>query len=347
MKYSRVYVDSIRYVLPPVIVSSRELEARLRPVYKALHISMGQLEVLTGVQERRWWKDDDSLSDRGAEAAKRALDAAGIDAADLGALVYTGVCREQFEPATACMIASHLGISQEASVFDLSNACLGALNGILDIANRIELGQIRAGMVVSCETSREINETMIKRMLEDHDMELFKMGLATLTGGSGAVAILLTDGSFAHKPRRRLVGGVTLTDPRFHDLCHWGLEQVGADWFRPMMSTDSVAVLKHGVALGLKTWKAFLKRLDWTVDLVDKVICHQVGSEHQNAILKFLGIPNNKDYVTYPFLGNIGTVSVPITAAIAEEREFLKEGDRVSFLGIGSGLNCTMLGFQW
>ena len=48
-----------------------------------------------------------------------------------------------------------------------------------------------------------------------------------------------------------------------------------------------------------------------------------------------------------PFLGNIGTVSLPITAAIASERGFLKQGDWVGFLGIGSGLNCMMLGIHW
>ena len=47
------------------------------------------------------------------------------------------------------------------------------------------------------------------------------------------------------------------------------------------------------------------------------------------------------------FLGNIGTVSLPITAAIAEERGFLEPGDRVGWLGIGSGLNCLMLGIEW
>ena len=66
----------------------------------------------------------------------------------------------------------------------------------MDIANRIELGQIRAGLVVSCETAREINDTMIETMLADRSMEVFKTSLATLTGGSGAVAVLVTDGSF-------------------------------------------------------------------------------------------------------------------------------------------------------
>ena len=54
-----------------------------------------------------------------------------------------------------------------------------------------------------------------------------------------------------------------------------------------------------------------------------------------------------KDFSTFEFLGNMGTVSLPLTAALAEEREFLQPGDRVGFLGIGSGLNCLMLGLEW
>jgi len=113
------------------------------------------------------------------------------------------------------------------------------------------------------------------------------------------------------------------------------------------MATDSVAVLKHGAKLGVRTWGAFLGKMGWARDQVDKVICHQVGEGHRDTILKELGIAPEKDFSTYKYLGNIGTVSLPITAAIAEQRKFLQPGDRVSFLGIGSGLNCLMLGWEW
>ena len=69
-----------------------------------------------------------------------------------------------------------------------------------------------------------------------------------------------------------------------------------------------------------------------------------MGSSHRDTILKSLGIPESKDFSTYPYLGNMGTVSLPLTAGLAEDRGFLEPGDRVAFLGIGSGLNCMMLG---
>jgi 3-oxoacyl-[acyl-carrier-protein] synthase-3 len=357
MKYSRVHIDAIGYELPPVIVTSAELEARLRPVYQALRMPEGQLEALTGISERRWWEPGFPVSQGAIAAARKALEMSNVRPEDIGVVIYAAVCREQFEPATACRVAAALGISNEAAIYDISNACLGVLNGIVDIANRIELGQVRAGLVVSCETAREINDTIIEDLLRCHSIEIFRTSLATLTGGSGAVAVLVTDGSFNVEPRRRVIGGTNLSAPQHHGLCQWGLTTAAAfgnalgervlQTARQFMSTDSVGVLRFGVDLGMRTWKAFLSRLGWAADTIDKVICHQVGDVHRNTILRTLGISADKEFSTYPFLGNIGTVSLPLTAAIAEEREFLLPGDRVSLLGIGSGLNCLMLGVEW
>jgi len=347
MRYSRVHLDAIGYELAPVVVNSDELEARIQPLLDVLHIPEGQLEAITGICERRWWEPGYPLSKGAALAAKKALAASSVSPDDIDVLIYAGVCRENFEPATACRVAAQVGVNSGAEVYDISNACLGVLNGMMNVANRIELGQIRAGLIVSCETAREINDIMIDRMLEQRDMELFKTALATLTGGSGAAAVLLTDDRLSGPSPHQLLGGITQTAPEHHGLCRWGIDAVHDSAFVQTMSTDSVNVLKYGVELGTETWRAFLAEMGWNADQVDKIICHQVGSGHQESILKELQIPKEKDFTTYEFLGNIGTVSLPLTAALAEEREFLRSGDRVGFLGIGSGLNCLMLGLEW
>jgi acyl-CoA:acyl-CoA alkyltransferase len=359
VRYSRVYVDSIGYVLPPNVVTSAWLEEKLKPVYEKLRVTPGQLEAWTGIRERRWWDPGFRLSEGAIRAGSKALAAASLGAGDLGALVYAGVGRENFEPATACAVAEGLGIRSDAAVYDISNACLGVLNGVLDVANRIELGQIEAGMVVSCESAREINDVMIGRMLAQPSMDLFKSSMATLTGGSGAAAIVLASASKT-KSRRRLAGGVQRTAPEHHRLCRWGLTDASGG-SRPelaegllatrtatqWMETDAVSVLKHGVELGRRTWDALLGELGWTAAGVDRVICHQVGSANREKILHTIGVPDDKDFSTYEYLGNIGTVSLPLTAALADERDFLSPGQRVGWLGIGSGLNCLMLGLEW
>jgi 3-oxoacyl-[acyl-carrier-protein] synthase-3 len=347
MKYSKVFIEALGYELAPVVVTSSELEARLEPLYRALRIAPGQLQALTGIRERRWWEPDYPLSRGAIAAGQEALGASNVQPEDIGALIYTGVCREQFEPATACRVAHGLGIKGNCAVFDLSNACLGVLNGILEVANRIELGQIRAGLVVSCESAREINEIMIARMLAERKMEHFAASLATLTGGSGAVAVLLTNGSFANKGRRRIRGGITKSAPEHHELCLWGVTPDGKGGYIQSMSTDGVNVMNFGVELGRRTWEAFLPEVAWHAADVDRVVCHQVGSAHQSTILKTLDISADKDFSTFEFLGNMGTVSLPLSAALAEERDILTPGDRVALLGIGSGLNCLMLGIDW
>ncbi|MGB0894498.1 MAG: 3-oxoacyl-ACP synthase III [Parashewanella sp.] len=349
MKYSRVFINSMAYELAPVVVSSSELESKLEPLYKKFRIPMGQLAAMTGIKERRWWPQNHRLSDGAITAAKQAINETGINVDELGAVVYTGVCRDQHEPATACRIASEIGVSKETAVYDISNACLGVLSGILDIANRIELGQIKAGMVVSCESARDIVDATVENMLSNPTMQNFAQSLATLTGSSGAIAVILTDGSLSlnNERQHQLLGASHLSAPEHHQLCQWGLQEAGHNLYREFMKTDAVTLLKEGVELAKHTWEHFLSQRDWLVEQVDKVICHQVGASNRKQVLSALNISPEKEFPTYQNLGNMGTVSLPVTAAIAHEQGFLKKGDQVSFLGIGSGLNCMMLGIKW
>ncbi len=346
MRWSRVYLEAIGYELPPNVVTSAALEDRLAPLYQSLRIQPGQLEALTGIRERRIWNPGTKMSEGALRAAKKALELSGISARDLGAVIFGGVCRDNLEPATACAVAAGLGVRGGAIVQDVSNACLGVLSGMIAVANLIELGQARAGIVVSCESSREITDIMIERLLETRSMEVFKTSLATLTGGSGAVAVVLADEDLA-RSRHRLRGGVVHAAPEHHGICRWGPD-TGVPPSAPMvMETDAPAVLQHGVALGRETWAAFLEEISWTRDQVEKVICHQVTTGHRAAILNAFQVPLDRDFSTVEHLGNMGTVSLPITLAIGAERGFVNAGDRTGLLGIGSGLNCLMLGIEW
>jgi len=160
------------------------------------------------------------------------------------------------------------------------------------------------------------------------------------------VALLLTETGLS-AGGHRLVGGVIRNASRHHRLCIWGPD-TGIPASAPhSMSTDSVGVLQNGVALGMDTYAEFRSELGLAPDQPDKVICHQVGASHQKTILSSIGIPQEKDFSTFAYLGNMGTVSLPLTAAIAHERGFLQPNDLVGFLGIGSGLNCLMLGIEW
>lgn len=346
MRYSNVHIDAIGYELPPHVVSSAALDDRLAPVYQALCLPPRQIESLTGVRERRFWDPDMPMSQGALRAAQRALAAAEIDPGEIGLLIYAGVCRDQLEPATACAVAHGLGLAPDLELYDISNACLGVVNGMVHVANAIELGQIRAGLVVSCESARQIVDTVIDELRASPNMEDFKTKVATLTGGSGAVAVLLTATGHTGGQGRRLRGGVVRSATQHHALCRWWPDTGIPACVPTRMETHAVNVLENGVRLGAETWRAFLAEMDWA-EKPDKLICHQVGAANRDAILRAIEMPRERDFVTFPHLGNMGTVSLPLTAAIAAEREFLAPGDRVAFLGIGSGLNCVMLGVEW
>jgi len=345
-RFNRTVIESVGYQLPPHVITSEDLEDRLEPLYRKLRLRKGQLAAITGISERRWWDKEFHMRSGAIQAAKKALAQTAILPNDIGMLIYGGVCRDYLEPATACAVADAIGVGPKALVYDVSNACLGVLNGMIQVANAIETGQIRAGMVVSCESARQIVELTIERMLASEDMEVFKHCLATLTGGSGAVALLLVRDDSGQKPKR-LFGGVIRNDVSQHSLCTWGPDTGIPATQTMLMNTDSVNVLQYGVVLGTATYHDFQKAFLGGSDEPDKIICHQVGSAHQETILKALDICKEKDFSTYPYLGNIGTVSLPITLAIAQERGFLKTGDRVGLFGIGSGLNCLLVGVHW
>ena len=91
----------------------------------------------------------------------------------------------------------------------------------------------------------------------------------------------------------------------------------------------------------------FKKLLGWTEDAVDRAFTHQVGIAHREKLYEAIGVDPGKDFSTLEFLGNVGSVSLPLTMAIGVEQEPPAAGERIALLGIGSGLNCIMLGVCW
>ncbi|WP_457553189.1 3-oxoacyl-ACP synthase III [Desulfobacula sp.] len=350
MKYSKVFIESFGYELAPNIVTTIELEDKLVPFYRAVGFEKGQLEILTGIKERRYWDQDHTLAEHAAIAGQRALDEADVLSDQIGALVYCGVCQDGFEPATSCAVAEKLNLGESAHVYDVKSACLGMITGIVQVANEIELGNIKAGLVVSCETARQIVDSTINEINDRKDIEFYKDTIATMTGGSGAAAVLLTNGTIGNPDNQKhaLKGGVVKNAIEHYRLCHWGLEQKGMPTnSKVIMRTKAQDVLENGLDLAKKTFDEFKKEFDLAEDKPDKFIGHQVGAAHHQRFYQVLNQDIKKDFATFPFLGNIGSVSLPITAAIADERGFLHSGDFVAFIGVGSGLNCYILGVEW
>src|SRR5437762_5865263 len=206
MRYHHVCIESLGYAIPDEVITSDEIERRLEPLYSRLKLPEGRLELMSGIRERRLWPRGMRPSDKSIESGGKAIEAAGIDPREIGCLIHGSVCRDQLEPATACRVHDALGLSQECLVFDVSNACLGLLNGMVQVANMIELGQIRAGLVVGTEGSRQLVEHTIDTLNRDHSIsrQQIKLAVASLTIGSGSCAVLLTHRDLSRSGNRLL-----------------------------------------------------------------------------------------------------------------------------------------------
>lgn len=348
MRFKNVCLEALGYCLPEERITSTDLENQLAPLYERLRLPEGRLELITGIVERRFWQPNALPSDKSIESAKYALNAAEIDPSRIGALIHASVCRDHLEPATACRVHDALGLRSDCLVYDVSNACLGLMNGALQIAQMIELGQIEAGIVVGTESSRQLVETTIAELNNNPVLtrSSIKSAIASLTIGSGSCAILLTNEELS-RSKNRLTTATVRAETKHHRLCHSGADEAVASGMQPLMETDSETLMREGIAAGVATFDSFLSQSEWQRDVGIKSICHQVGTAHRRMMLEALELPLERDYGTVTWLGNTGSVALPLSLAIAAEQNQLGSGDKIALLGIGSGINSLMLGVEW
>ena len=344
MRYSRVCLHKFGYQLPPIELSSAEIEEQLRPLYERLKLPAGRLELMTGIKARRLWQPGTSPSQGAAAAGELALQRAGIQREDVGCLLFTSVSRDMMEPATASFVHRHLGLPASCLLFDISNACLGFLDGMVMLANMIELGQVRAGLIVAGETAEDLVASTLKHLLADATLtrKSIKSLFASLTIGSGAVALVMTAKEYTDSGHY-LRGGGYAANTRHNHLCQGGQNAEQGT----LMSTDSELLLEKGIETAAACWQSFHAELGWEKESIDQFFCHQVGRAHAQRLFSTLLLDPEKNFETLPILGNVGSVSAPITMAMGIEQKALVPGQRAALLGIGSGINSLMLGVDW
>ncbi len=345
MRYEHVCIEAVAHTLAPHVVTSDEIEQRLAPVYERLGLPAGRLELMTGIRERRWFDPGTLPGTVSIRTALAALEKSGLDRRYVGALIHGSVCRDQMEPATAAGVHAGVGLPESSLVMDVSNACLGLLNGMLVIADQIELGRIRAGIVVGTESGRDLVEGTIDSLLHDTSLtrQSIKPAFASLTIGSGSAAILLCDRKLS-RTGHRLLGGAFLSDSAAHKLCAGGVQTERHGDGRPRMETDSEALLHAGIALAEKAWEKAKQSLHWKNEDVDRVFTHQVGKQHRTLLMERLKLNPALDFPTVELLGNTGAAALPMALSMGLEQDPPRSGTKLALLGIGSGLNSVMLG---
>lgn len=332
--FSNVSILALAHIAGPNILATAAIEQRLEPTFKRLGFEKGMIEKMTGIIERRYWNAAVQPSDIATQVAAACIEKANIPAEKIGLLINTSVCRDYIEPSVACLIHGNLKLPPNCLNFDITNACLGFINGMHTAGLMLENGSIDYALIVNAENPiYGIEHTIAKLAQDDCTMEYFQNNLATLTLGCGGAAMILCRKELA-PDAPVFSGGVFQSATEHNRLCIAQTEQ---------MQTDTRALLTYGLTLGT----AAAKLAKWDEEDFDIFIPHQVSNNYIVKICGALKIDFYKNYLTFPLFGNLGPASIPFALSKANEENKIKKGNVIGLLGFGSGINCGLMKIRW
>ena len=333
-RFTNTAVLSVTSADPTEVVTSADLDERLAETYARVRLRPGQFARLAGIRERRWWAEGVSFSDGAAMAGAKAISESGVDPATIGIMLNTSVSRRHLEPATASGVHHALGLPSSCQNLDITNACLGFVNGMQLAASMIDSGMVDYALVVDGEDPQAAQERTIADLSRPGTTARdVAAHFATLTLGAGAAAMVLGPAD-RHPEGHRLVASVSRAATEHHELCRGDNDG---------MNTDLKGLLDAGMQLSEELWAEAAADFDWQD--MSRYVVHQVSQVHTSTLCARLGIDPARVPLTFPVRGNVGPASVPIT--LTGELDDLVGGDRVLLMGIGSGLNGTCLEIAW
>ncbi len=339
LAYSRIRAVQSHIEGDPV--SSADLEVSLN-LEERFGIETGTLEQLTGIKTR-YLVDHEKVKphELAHSAAVDALDQADIDPESLDVIIFASVARDYTEPSTAHLVQEKLGAAN-AFVFDISNACLGIMNGILVLDSLIAAGRCRTGLVCGGEIAGPCVDATSEKIRQAKSAEELYLLFAALTIGDAGAAIVL-EPKQGDEPERGFVAFEFASHGEHHDVC-----VIPALSDKPMMETDSSRLIEEGSRIAVDVLDRLLEKSNWTRDDIDLVIPHQVSRPaNLKTICERCGIPEEKMVMTLGECGNTGSTALPLALAKAVETGRLEPGMKVWLAGIGSGISHGFASMVW
>lgn len=309
------------HYLPAQVRSNRDLE-------KVIDTSDEWIASRTGIRQRHIAADHEASSDMATQAARRALESAGIAATDLDLIVVGTISPDTPMPSTAMFLQRNLGARRDCPGFDLSAACAGFIYGLSVADNFVRSGQARYVLVVGVE--------LLSRLVDWTDRStcvLFGDGAgAVVVGpaegdGRGVLSThLYADGSkiealYIPGGGSRLPPSETVLRNKQH-LVH----MIGKDVFRYAVKGLSSSVLTALEVNGLAP------------DEVDWVIPHQANVRILEAVQVRTRIPMERFFINIDQTANTSSASVPIALDQVSRAGKLKAGQSLVFCALGGGI---------
>ena len=279
----------------------------------------------TGIKERRVVGPGDSTTSLAAEAARKALDCAGLTADDLD-LIIVGTCTpDQFLVSQACLVQAELG--GHAGAFDLGAACSGFVYALATGSQFIENGIFKRVLVIGADT--------LTRFVDYTDRT------TCILFGDGAGAVVL---EATNEPRGLLstVLGANGAGHKHLYVPGWGAyvpETAGIfPEYRPYLQMNGNEVFRFAVRVMGDAAAEAVEKAGLSFSDVDMLIPHQANQRIIDAAARRLGLPNEKVWVNLDRYGNTSAASIPIALCEAAAAGRFKEGDNLVFVAFGGGL---------
>lgn len=324
--------------LPDQRVTTRDLMREIDSKEK-FGISEDWLERVMGIKEKRVAQPGVLPSDMAVAAAREAMERASVTPNQIDAIIYTGLSRDFLEPATAHIVQAKLEATN-ATVFDVSNACHGFMNGAHIMDALIATGQVRHGLVVTGEQGSVLTRRAIETLRHATAREKFVSVAAALTVGDAGAAVLMTA---KDAPECGFIGMMLQSQGQHANLC-----TVGETAAEGSMSAYMPGILTEGGKLITKMFKELMhERLKWRVEELAKCLIHQVATGGLFKVHKLAGVPPSIMPRTVDFLGNLVTANIPLGLHCCLQKGEIRAGDKIYLSAGGSGISLSQAGLIW
>ncbi|MEC9393035.1 MAG: beta-ketoacyl-ACP synthase III [Pseudomonadota bacterium] len=283
----------------------------------------------TGIKERRIANDSETTSSLGIEAAKKAINNAGISRDDIDLIILATATPDNTFPATATSIQAGLGINR-GYAYDVQAVCSGFVFALEIADNSLRLGKSKNALVIGSET--------FSRILDWKD----RSTCVLFGDGAGAVVLQSTDSNST----RGILSNHLHSDGNYKDMLYvdGGPSTSNNVGFLRM---DGQGVFKHAVKNISGSILEALKQNNITIDDIDWFIPHQANSRILDAVAKKVGLKSEKIIVTVDKHANTSAASIPLALNEAVELGKINEDDIILLAAMGGGFTWGSSLIRW
>ena len=283
----------------------------------------------TGIRERRIAAASDSSATLGAEAARRALESAGIDAGELDLIVTATASPDYYFPATASLIGERIGAGEVAG-YDLSAACTGFIYALAQAYSQIAAGLAETVLVVGTE--------VFSRLLDWSDRS------TCILFGDGAGAVVLRRDDDRHGLRGFELGA----DGSGALLLSVAAAGHAADHDEgPFVRMNGPEVYKFATRVVVDSSLRSLEAAGLGVEDVDVFVPHQANRRIIDHAARRLGLEEARVFSNVDRYGNTSAGSIPLCLDEAWRQGRIEPGDIVLMVGFGGGLAWGSCVMEW